>query len=170
MARKSKKSKDVFTLTVPLSYNSQEKKLLDRLFSAGLMIEHHLISRKLKALHQLERTKAWKQVQADIAKKYKDGSDAKDPELRRLFERRANLLQEARLTASCFEKDAKRHARVYKGIVHSQTVQKLAANVWASFDEYLYGNGKTIHFKSWKDFLSMYGKSNETAFDTKMDV
>ena len=157
----------VFMLTVPLRYTRKAERDMKRMFDAGLMMQHHLMSRKLKALRNLERTRAWKQVQTDIAALYQAGEDARSPKLKAMFATRNALLQNAGLDAGSFVKDMKKHAKVYKGVVHSQTAQNLAANVWKPFEEYLYGKGKEIRFKSWKDFTAMYGKSNITGIRYK---
>ena len=40
--------------------------------------------------------------------------------------------------------------------------QKIASSVWRGVEKVLYGDGKYLHFRKWKDFLSLEGKNNTT--------
>ena len=68
--KKSTTENEVFVLTLPLEPTVFQHNLLDRIFRAGLMVEHHLMAEELKKLKQLERTKAWKSVNQELADIY----------------------------------------------------------------------------------------------------
>lgn len=152
----------VFVLTVPLAYDFWGRVQLDRFFNAGLQIVHGLMTQKLKTLRNLERTKAWRANQEALRIQYSKPSAQRDEKLiKRLNAKRNAMLSNVRLTFAAFEADVKKH-RYHFNQINSQTAQKLAEQVWKSFEAYLYGNGKQIHFMSWKDFTAMQGKSNTT--------
>ena len=167
--KKADTETDVFILTLPLHPNGMQYTLLEKLFRAGLEIHHQLMSRKLKALDQMERRSEWRTVQTALRAVYadknlKDG-DRRDV-LNPLHERRNDLCKRYGLTERQFESDAKR-IKVYSGIVNSQTIQRIAAQVWDSFEAYLYGKGEEIRFMPWKKFTSLYGKQNSTGIRYK---
>lgn len=48
----------------------------------------------------------------------------------------------------------------YSKCLSSQQVQKEAGRVWAGVEKILYGSGKELHFKKYRDFETVCGKSN----------
>ena len=62
--------KNVFQVTFPLYPNQEEHDFLDKYFNASLMTEHHLTSRVLKRLANMERTCAWRNNEAAISVLY----------------------------------------------------------------------------------------------------
>ena len=155
---------------MPLWYCLWERDDLDTLFQCCNKIKNALISKKKKVLRQLERTKAWKKLRADIAASYKAEESEKDPKLimgiqsqrKALFQQRNSLLDACGLTAKAFEADIKPMQHHYRKIINSQVAQKLAADVWKKFEEYLYGNAEDIHFSKITDFTTIEGKNNAT--------
>ena len=50
----------------------------------------------------------------------------------------------------------------YKGIFDINTAQKIATQAWKSVSDYLYGDGKKIHFKKIGELESIEGKNNKS--------
>ena len=51
--------------------------------------------------------------------------------------------------------------------IDSLTSQKIASNVWKSYEKFFYGNGKKIHYKKYNDFNSLGGKTNKSGIRFK---
>ena len=153
----------VFMLTVPLKCEQWQRDKLDKVFRCALEVEHCLTSEKLKALKNVERTREWRSIQKQLRKQYTLPKKERDSTLMKLlFERRDTLLSCAGISASAFEKSVKKYQNHYKRNVNSNVAQKIAARVWQRFESYLYGNGKSICFTPWQEFLSIAGKNNAT--------
>ena len=158
----------VFTLTLPMRCQLWQIHRLDRMFRCYNHMKNALISKEQKALNQLERTKAWKQLRAEIASSYKAIEAAISPKERSalekkqndLFKRRNNMLRDAGFSKFAFETEMKPMQKHYIGITNSAVAQKLADKVWDGFETYLFGTGKEIHFTKEEDFLCIEGKSN----------
>lgn len=166
--KKESTASEVFTLTLPLHCEPWQRDRLDKLFQCCNNIKNALISRKLKALKQLERRRDWRALQAEIASIYA-GVPSKEKltreqkkALKPLFEKRNAMLKERGFDKYAFEAAIKNMAKHYGDLINSQVAQKLAYSVWDAFDDYLYDNGKQISFSPIGEFTTIEGKSNGT--------
>lgn len=163
-------SEDVFTLTLPLRCEPWQSDRLDTLFQCCNNVKNALISRKRKDLKQMERTKAWRQVQAELAVSYAAEQSAKDASVKKaiskerkeLFTHRNEILATFGFSLYAFEKAIAPMQKHYKKQINSHVAQKIAASVWDSFQKYLYGDGKAVRFSSINDLWSIEGKNNAT--------
>lgn len=172
MAREKKAttSKEVFVLTLPMRCQPWQIDKMDRMFQCYNNIKNALIAKKLNALKQVERTREWRELRNKIALSYKAIEDAKTEDAmlaaleaqKPLFSRRKEILAASGLYQDAFEKAMVPARRHYKGITNSLVAQKLADNVWSSFDAYLYEGGEEIHFSKIDEFLCVEGKNNAT--------
>ena len=166
MARKSKTPS--FVLTLPLSCEEWQKARLDVLFRVCGQMSNNLINDRRKALEQLERTRAWKEVQTNIAvlrdKKDKEliDEDTADALLAPWYDKRSELLSKFGFNEYAFQALMKKWRRHHKKLVNSNTAQKLASSVWQKFEAYFFRNGKRTDFIPWTEFFSIEGKSNTT--------
>lgn len=161
--------KDVFCLTLPLICEPWQQDRLDKMFKVSNFIKNNLIQNRRNALKQLERTKRWKQLQSQLSETYSAMKNASEKQRRVLcrqqnilFKERNALLQECGFSKNAFEKIAKQYRYHYAALVHSQVVQNISADVWKSFEAYLYDNGKIVRFSPVVQFTCICGKSNHT--------
>lgn len=167
--KNSKTENDVFCLTFPLICEPWQQDQLDKIFKVSNFIKNNLIQNRLNALKQLERTKRWRQLQSQLSETYnamKSASEKQRKALCRqqniLFKERNALLQKCGFSKNAFEKIAKQYRYHYAVLAHSQVVQNISADVWKSFESYLYENGKVVHFSPASQFTCICGKSNST--------
>ena len=159
--------KNVFQVTFPLCPNQEEHDFLDKYFNASLMTEHHLTSRVLKRLANMERTRAWRNNEAAISvlyEKLKSKAITKkqfNAEKKQLFEVKEDMIKKYGLNKDFIEADVAT-IKVYAGLVHSAVKQKLSYRVSKSVNDYLWGKGKEIRYTSWKNFKSIEAKQNTT--------
>ena len=157
-----------FVLTLPLSYEEWQKARLDKLFRVSCQMSNNLIADRRKALEQMERTRAWKEAQSNIAvlrdkKKEKlIDEDTADALLAPWYDKRSELLSKFGFTEYAFQARMKKWRRHHKKLVHSQVAQKLASSVWQKFEAYFFRNGERTDFISWTEFFSIEGKNNTT--------
>ena len=165
-----------FVLTLPLNCEPWQRDHLDKLFRVSGNIYNNLVADRLGALKQMERTKAWKSVQARLSvlyaqrKKELTGKEDHDklvyekykPLLAPLFKERDALLLAYGLTEYSFQARVQKWRSHHRKLVNTHVAQKIASAVWRKFQAYLYGNGDEIHFTAWADFRSIEGKNNES--------
>ena len=157
-----------FVLTLPLSYEEWQKARLDKLFRVSCQMSNNLIADRRKALEQLERTRAWKEVQSNIAKLFQQRDDKLIDEktakklLAPWYQKRADLLMQFGFSEYAFQARMKKWRSHHNKLVNTQVAQKLASSVWQKFEAYFFRNGKRTDFIPWTEFFSIEGKSNTT--------
>lgn len=166
--KKETTASEVFTLTLPLHCEPWQRDRLDKLFKCCNNIKNALISRKLKALKQLERRREWRALQTEIASVYA-GVSFKDKltreqkkALKPLFDKRNAMLKDYGFEKFVFESEAYKMRKHYGKMIHSDVASKISYAVWDVFNSYLYKNGKQISFSPIGEFTTIEGKSNGT--------
>lgn len=163
-----------FILTLPLTYEPWQQDYLDKLFRVSGTIYNNLVSDRLGALKQLERTKAWKSAQDRLSALYEQrkkeitGKEDHDnlvykkykPLFAPLLKERNALLLAHGFTEYNFHAKIQKWRSHYSKLVNTHVAQKIASTVWQKFRTYLYGNCEKIHFMSWVNFCSIEGKNN----------
>ncbi len=112
-----------------------------------------------KSYHELTKTKKYRGMQ-EILIEYKNNRES---ELRKQSLKELNLLyKEYGFSEYQFHTHLKEFQHHFKKDIDSFTAQKLATNLWKSYEKLLYGNGNKIHYKKFDSFFSVEGKSNKT--------
>ena len=113
--------KNVFQVTFPLYPNQEEHDFLDKYFDASLMTEHHLTSRVLKRLANMERTRAWRNNEAAISvlyEKLKNKAITKkqfNAEKKQLFEVKEDMIKKNGLDKEEFLQDVTEMEKMLEG-------------------------------------------------------
>ena len=163
-------------LTLPLNCELWQRDYLDKLFRVSVNIYNNLVADRLGGLKQLERTKAWKSVQARLSALYENrkkeltGKEDHDelvyekykPLFTPLFEERNVLLLAHGFTEYNFQARVQKWRSHHRKLINTHVAQKIASAAWRKFQAYLYGNGDEIRFTAWADFRSIEGKNNES--------
>ena len=68
-----------------------------------------------------------------------------------------------------FHKDVRNMQKHFQDNIDSFTAQKIATNLWKSYEQLFFKNGKRVYFKRYGDFNSLEGKSNKTGIRFKGD-
>ena len=114
-----------------------------------------------KLLKDLDKKSINKKTKSKLKKYYNLNTKNLNKRLKDLQAER-NKLIEKYLTKSDLEKFVKLQQHKYKKYLNSHQAQKIINNVWDSVERYLYGNGKAIHIKSFKDFNAISQKTAST--------
>ena len=105
-------------------------------------MSNNLIADRRKALEQLERTRAWKEVQSNIAKLFQQRDDKLIDEktakklLAPWYQKRADLLMQFGFSEYAFQARMKKWRSHHNKLVNTQVAQKLASSVWQKFEAY----------------------------------
>lgn len=129
-------------LTLPLLTEPWQDKIIETRFRLMEQFKNTLIGYELRKLKNLERTRAWKRR----SKAIRESSNEK--EKKALFKIRNKMLQDAGFSEFGFSNDVTKlgfHKHFAEHIT-SNFVQRAGKDVWMSFEKYLFGNGKAVHF------------------------
>ena len=138
----AKTEQNCCVLTLPLLTEPWQEHIIETRFRIMEQFKNDLIRYELNKLKQLYRTRAWKCLMKSIS----ECSDEKQKKA--LSKQRSKMLKEAGFYKNEFSNDVTRLA-VHKHFaehIHSSLVQRAGKDVWRSFEKYLFGNGKAVHF------------------------
>lgn len=155
-----------FVFTQSLLYGASERQRLDKIFRCAGYIQNNLIANRKKALEEMEKTKEWRDIQSSLSALFKEIGDnvpTKEQLARKtaLYERRNKIMSTYGMNKYYFIRLVQQWRRHYKDLVGTHVAQKIALQVWAKFEDYLFGIGKRITFCAWQNFFSIEGKNNE---------
>ena len=107
-----------FVLSIPFHYEAWQKAKLDSLFKASQQMANCLIAERLKALHEMERTRKWRKTCEDFQAFYQDAPDNTDKwtdEQKNYYENLCNLrkaiMKEYELDISSFQRRIKKYRK-----------------------------------------------------------
>ncbi len=163
----TKTPKPMHTVCLRLDASEYEGYLIDRSFHALSHIHNVLVKHARKLLIQLEHDQDYQQLRTEYTaflKNHKnDGKLSKTDASyqKELSDRMKTIRQDMGLTEYSFQSYIKKCAKLYNKLLSSQQVQKEATRVWQSVEKYLFGDGKAVHFKKYRDFDTIGGKSTK---------
>ena len=159
---------------MPLHYSKQQEDKLNKLFSSCQTLSNVFLQDRLKALHEMERTRVYRFAKEGIAKLYENESDKEKwtEEETKEYKRYVDLLKAFQkkygFNKFSFRKRIGKFRHHYPTI-NSRVAQGLADRVWSKFEKYFFDTGKEIRFISWDNFLSIEGNDNTTGIIFKSD-
>ena len=168
-----KKKKQRYILTLKLETELYEEDILNKRFEIGRQIYNSILGMSFKRYKEMIKTKKWRENQINISNIYKVEKDKNKAKklAKPYFEVKKNMLKEFNISEYSLHADVKNMQKHFKNNIDSFTAQKIASNVWKSYDKLLYGNGNMVHFKKFNEGLnSLEGKSNKTGIVYKIET
>ena len=103
-------------------------------------LQNSLIAYELRQLNKLQHTSAYQELMEQIEETPK--KDRKP-----LYQQRQKMLRDAGFSEFAFKDAITPMQKHFVDHIGTHIAHRTASNVWQSFDKYLYGNGKMVHFK-----------------------
>ena len=151
-----------FVVQFPLRTEKHQEDILDRRFKIGRYIYNSLVTITQNRYKEMIKTKRYRNLLAQLTgDKEKDKSIWKEIGLMR---------KEYNLTEYSFHRDVKKLQKHFSKNIDAFTAQKIATELWKSYDKFFFGNGKAVHYKRHDGINSLEGKSNTTGIRFKDDV
>lgn len=160
-----KENKQRYILILKLETEQFQEDVLSKRFEIGRQLYNAVLGCALTRYEEMVRTKKWRENQNNIFSIYKSESnkDKAKKLSKEYFNVKKQMLSDFNISEYSFHSDVKNMQKHFKDNIDSFTAQKIASNVWKSFDKLLYGNGNMVHFKKYNDGInSLEGKSNKT--------
>jgi len=139
-----------------------DEAILEKRFHAISHIHNVLVKHAKYSLKKLSCDKEYQSLKAEyilLLKKNKLSVDEKSYK-KQLSSRLSDIVITYGLSEYSFQSYIKLCAKQFRKSLSSQQVQKEATRVWEGTQKVLYGNGKELHFKKFKDFDTICGKTN----------
>ena len=127
-------------LTLPLLVEPYQEHILEKRFKILEHLHNSLVAYELRKLKNLQRTRAYRQLEQQIRETPKD---KRAP----LYRQRKKMMDEAGLTKNTFIKDITSFQKHFPEHVAAQIAHEESKNVWRAFEKHLYHGAKKVHFK-----------------------
>ena len=150
------------TVRVKLKTTAYQESIIDRRFHALSHIHNVLVKHVRKRLVQMEHDSEYILLLEEIRQMAKKErlSAAEKHRRKEVRDRLKQIRKDYGLTEYALQSYIKVCGKQYRKLVSSSQVQKEATRIWRSVEKYLFSNGKQIHFKKYRDFRTIGGKSN----------
>lgn len=148
-----------FIVQFPLVTEKYQEDILFKRFEIGRKIYNGLVNVSQKRYREMIKTHRHK----DLIKSLSGNKEKDKP----LYKGIALMRKEFGLTEYALHADVKNMQHHFKGNIDAFTAQKIASNLWRSYDKLFFDNGKAVHYKKYNTLNSLEGKSNKTGIRFK---
>ena len=151
-----------FVVEFPLRTLKYQEDILNRRFDIGRQIYNALVNVTQKRYKEMVKTKRYRALLSSLT-----GNKKLDKEI---WKQISNICKQYGMSEYSFHKDVKLMQKHFKENIDSFTAQKIATELWKSYDDFFYGNGKKVYYKRYGELNSLEGKSNTSGIRFKDDT
>ena len=151
-----------FVVEFPLRTLKYQEDILNRRFEIGRQIYNALVNVTQKRYKEMVKTKKYRSLLSSLT-----GNKKLDKEI---WKQISNICKQYGMSEYSFHKDVKLMQKHFKENIDSFTAQKIATELWKSYDDFFYGNGKKVYYKRYGELNSLEGKSNTSGIRFKDDT
>ena len=150
-----------FIVQFPLKTEKYQEDILNRRFEIGRKIYNSLVNVTQKRYKEMMKTKKYRNLLSSLT-----GNKKTD---KTIWKQIDEMRKQYGLSEYSFHEDVKQMQKHFKENMDSFTAQKIATELWKSYDKLFYGNGKKVYYKKYGELNSLEGKSNKTGIRFKDD-
>ena len=151
-----------FIVQFPLKTEKYQEDILNRRFEIGRKIYNSLVNVTQKCYKEMIKTKKYRNLLSSLT-----GNKKTD---KTIWKQIDEMRKQYGLSEYSFHEDVKQMQKHFKDNIDSFTAQKIATELWKSYDKLFYGNGKKVYYKKYGELNSLEGKSNKTGIRFKDDM
>lgn len=150
------------TVQLKLDTTKYDEAIIQKRFHMISHVHNVMVKHARKLINKLEADKEYQIYRSEYAELLKRPHLSKEDRLRK--KELSRLMTDIRfslgLSEYAFHSYAKITGAQFKKHLSSFQIQKEATRVWNSVRKYLFDNGKSVHFKKYRNFDTIGGKSN----------
>lgn len=150
-----------FIVEFPLKTEKYQEDILNKRFEIGRQIYNSLINVTQKRYKEMIKTKKYHTLLSSLT-----GNKKTD---KSFWKQINDIRKQYGMSEYSFHEDVKQMQKHFKDNIDSFTAQKIATELWKSYDQLFYGNGKKVYYKRYGEFNSLEGKSNSSGIRFKED-
>lgn len=151
-----------FIVQFPLKTEKDQEDILNKRFEIGRKMYNSLVNVTQKRYKEMIKTKEYRTLLNSIT------GDKKNDKV--IWKQINDKRKQYGLSEYSFHEDVKKMQKHFKDNIDSFTAQKIASELWKSYDQLFYGNGKKVYYKKFGELNSLEGKSNKTGIRFKNDM
>ena len=151
-----------FIVQFPLKTEMYQEDILNKRFEMGRKIYNSLVHVTQKRYKEMIKTKKYRNLLYSLTGNKKSDKD--------IWKQINAVRKQYGMSEYSFHEDVKKMQKHFKDNIDSFTAQKIATELWKSYDKLFYGNGKKVYYKKHGSLNTLEGKSNKTGIRFKDDV
>lgn len=151
-----------FTVQFLLKTEKYQEDILNKRFEIARHIYNSLVNVTQKRYKEMVKTKKYRNLLSSLT-----GDKKTDKEI---WKQINDIRKQYCMSEYSFHKDVKNMQKHFKKNIDSNTAQKIATELWRSYNSLFYGNGKKIYYKKYNELNSVEGKTNKTGIRFKKDM
>ncbi|MBQ3513021.1 MAG: transposase [Lachnospiraceae bacterium] len=151
-----------FIVEFPLKTEKFQEDILNKRFEIGRKIYNSLVNVTQKRYKEMTKTKKYRNLLSSLTGNKKIDKD--------IWKQINDIRKQYGMSEYSFHEDVKKMQKHFKDNIDSFTTQKIATELWKSYDKFFYGNGKKIYYKKYGNLNTLEGKSNKTGIRVKDDM
>ena len=151
-----------FIVEFPLKTEKYQEDILNKRFEIGRHIYNSLVNVTQKHYKEMIKTKKYRTLLSSLTGNKKSNKE--------IWKQINDIRKQYGMSEYSFHEDVKQMQKYFKSNMDSFTAQKIATELWKSYDKLFYGNGKKVYYKKYGEFNSLEGKSNTTGIRFKDDM
>ena len=156
-----------FIVQFPLKTELYQEDILNKRFEIGRKIYNSLVTVTQKRYKEMIKTKIYRSIKAELKLIYQSKDKINLKRKTELCKQLNEMYKQYKFSEYSFHANVKCMQHHFKNNIDSSTAQKIATNLWKSYDKLLFGNGNSIHYKRYDTLNSLEGKSNKTGIRFK---
>lgn len=171
-----KEKKERFILELPLKTQKFQEDILDKRLEICRRLYNQLVDKYNNIYHEMIKTKKYRSIQDELKTLHdlKSDSDKKNKvrgkREKELYQMLNDMYKEYGFTDFGMRSMAGKQRAPYVKNIDSHTAQKIGARLWTSWDRFLYGDGRMVHFCRYGNYNSVEGASNKSGIRLKKDA
>ena len=156
-------SKNRCVLTLPLLTEPYQEHILEKRFKILEHLQNSLIALELRKLKDIQRTKAYRELEQKILQLPKE---KRGP----LYQQKRQMLNKAGFSEYAFKDDITPMQKHFAEHIATHVSHRVASDVWRAFDKHLYHGAKKVHFKRRGTLSSAANQTAGTTMSMKGDT
>ncbi len=156
------------TVKLRLQTTKYDRQMIEKRFYAISHIHNVMVKHAKKRLKRLEHNTEYQALLTEYKKlseklKFSDGQKLSPEDKSRqkdLMMQMNQIRSDLGLSETAFHAYIKVCGRQFKKLLSSQQIQKEATRVWRGVESVIFSKGEDIHFKKYRDFKTICGKTN----------
>ena len=148
-----------FVVQFPLKTEKYQEDILNRRFEIGRQIYNSLVNITQKRYKEMIKTKKYRNLLSSLTGNKKTDKDT--------WKQINDIRKQYGMSEYSFHSDVVKIRHHFKNNIDSYTAQKIATELWKSYEKLFYGNGRKVYYKKYEELNSLEGKSNKSGIRFK---
>ncbi len=151
-----------FIIQFPLKTEKYQGDILNKRFEISRKMYNSLVNITQKRYKEMVKIKEYRKLLVSLT-----NDNKKD---KTVWKKINEIRKRYGMSEYSFHNDIKNIQKHFRENIDAFTAQKIASELWKSYQKFIYGNGKKVYYKRYGELNSLEGKNNKTGIRIKEDM